>query len=125
MNTPESVVLAFMADYTEWNRRAFARMDADPGGAIAQAEYGELLRKYCRPGVTGKLAAFGSESSHDPAREAITSVATRGTTSVVKTRLTKPYNLFTDYEYHLTFADGRWYLDEVYFVDREGKWESL
>lgn len=125
MDTPESVVLAFMADYTDWNRRAYERADADPGGAIAQAEYRELLRKYCRPGFSGKLIAFGSESSHDPAREAILSMATRGETAIVRTRLTKRYNLTSEYEYHLTFEDGRWYLDEIYFVDEEGKWESL
>jgi hypothetical protein len=126
---PEAVVRAFMADYLAWNDRAHREAERAPEDQDmdrAEAEYDALLRRYCRPGFTGQLIAFGSESAHDPAKEAIVSAATRGDTSVVRTRQARePGGFASEFEYHLLFQDGRWYLEQVYYVGDDGKHPTL
>ncbi len=129
MKSPESVVRAFMADFLAWNDRAnreAERAPEDQDMDRAQAEYEALLRRYCRPGFTGEPIAFGSVSWHDPATESIVSVTTRGDTSIVRTLHTRePNRVAHEYEYHLLFQDGRWYLEQVYYLSDDGKHPSL
>lgn len=127
--SPESLVHAFMADYLAWNDRAHRETERAPEDQDlerAEAEYEALLRRYCRPGFAGQLIAFGSESMHDPAREQIVGVTTRGDTTVVTTRHTNPTGGFAaEFEYYLLSQDGRWYLEQVYYVSDDGKHPTL
>jgi len=94
----------------------------------AEAEYEKVLAKYCRPGFKGEPIAFGSHSSHDPSHEKIVSVVVESNKAIVKTKHTKrraSLEMEDDYEYHLSFDDARWYLEQVYYVDADGKYEGL
>jgi hypothetical protein len=94
-----------------------------------EAEYKKIIRKYCRPSYQHLGIAFGSDSAHDPKNEVIVSVKTENNKSVVKTRLMKETigkTKYTDeYEFHLTYENNRWYLEQIYYVDEEGKYEGL
>lgn len=132
MKDPESIVLAFIQDYKSWNDRAYEeseRLEHSEQAMIrAEAEYRKLLSKYCRPGFAGEPIAFGSESSHDISREKVDSVIIDGKNAIVKTRHTKkrgPVEMEDDYEYHLSLDGARWYLEQVYYVDADGKYEGL
>ena len=130
MNDPELVVRAFITDYLAWNNSAVA--DAGPTFDRhldeAQDDYEKLLMKYCRPTFRGKLSTFGTDPAHDPDKETIAAVETLGTTSVVKTKLVRDMGQFkqvTDYQYHLTFEGGRWYLEQVFYVEGKALYEIL
>lgn len=130
--TPEGLVRAFMADYRDWNDRAYrstgAQGTTERSMAAVQADYDRLLSRYCRPDFKGEPIAFGSEADHDPAVETVLSVHTDGERSVVKTRHRRRVAgllMEDDYEYRLSREHGRWYLDQVYYVDSEGKCPGL
>jgi hypothetical protein len=91
---------------------------------LAQQGYQKLLDKYCRAGFKGEPVAFGSESTHDPAREVVTSVDVQGKTAVVKTR-NDADGFVSEYEFQLIHENGRWYLLQVYYLDGAEKFESL
>ncbi len=97
--------------------------------ADIEAEYKKIIRKYCRPNYKHLSIAFGSDSAHDPENEVIVSVKTENNKSVVKTKLMKETDgktKYTDeYEFHLTYENNRWYLEQVYYVDEEGRYEGL
>lgn len=128
--TPDGLVRAFLVDYQAWNDRAqrASEIDGERGMELAQADYDRLLRVYCRPGFRGEPLAFGSRSNHSPADERILSTEIDGAHALVRTRDTHTIAgtvLDADYEYQLIRADGRWYLEQVYYVDDEGKYPSL
>jgi hypothetical protein len=93
------------------------------------SEYKKIIEKYCRPNYQHLNVAFGSESAHDPKNEAIVSVETDNIKSVVKTQLMRELigntKYTDDYEYHLTFENNRWYLEQIYYVTKEGRYEGL
>lgn len=130
MDDPAALVRAFMADYLAWNDRAFG--DDENGFSVesmerADADYRTLLERYCRPGFRGEPISYGSHSAHDPAREVIVSVDTHGDTAVVTTRhtATHPSTFISDHEYRLAREGGRWYLEEIFYVDGEERYPSL
>ncbi|SFL29854.1 hypothetical protein [Lysobacter sp. cf310] len=130
-STPDGLVRAFLADYQAWNDRAQRAVETEGqerGVARAQADYDRLLRAYCQPGFRGEPLAFGSRANHSPADERILSTDIDGARAVVRTRDTHTIAgtvLEADYEYRLIRADGRWYLQQVYYVDDEGRYPSL
>lgn len=129
-DTPEGMVRAYMADYRAWNDaavRASETLGNERGMRSALAGYDRLLAKYCRRGFRGEPIAYGSEA-HDPANERVLSVQIQGERATVKTR--QSYMLVNllmedDYEYELSREHGRWYLDQVYYVDSEGRYPGL
>jgi hypothetical protein len=124
--TPESLVRQYFVDFKKWNDRASARSDTDRSMDRAEADYAKLLRKFCLPGFKGKPIAYGSESSHSPDGESIVSSKLLKTTAIVNTQSKSPsHGFLSDYEYHLSYQSGRWYLVEVYYVDPDGKYPGL
>jgi hypothetical protein len=128
MSTPESVVLAFIADYKEWSDHASEILRRNPSPeAMEQADtdYELLLTHYCPPGVNRKAAAVSSPSSHDPERERVLRVTTEGVRSVVSTELLDQSGFTDVYEYSLLHSDGRWLIEGIDYIDEEGKWPHL
>lgn len=71
--TPEQMVVAFQHDYKIWNDESFQNRRPDDVNAMKTAEqnYAALLKKYTQPDFHGEPVAYGSDASHDPAREKI------------------------------------------------------
>jgi hypothetical protein len=133
---PAAVVLAFIADHFRWNTAAHQRSErsrrSEAAGAesmeVAEHEYAALLARYCRPGFVGEPIAFGIPPLHDPAHEAVVSARLRGERCFVRTRLTRDIagvQMVQDFEYRLSRAEGRWYLESVKCVVGGGRYESL
>lgn len=130
-DTPEGLVRAFLADYQAWNDRAVRASETlgdERGMDAAQADYDRLLARYARPGFRGEPIAFGSDASHSPTAERVLSVDVQGAGAVVRTRHSRRIAnvlLEDDYEYELKRERGRWYLEQVYYVDAEGRYPGL
>lgn len=127
---PEALVLMFIADYERWNNHAFQISEPPTRAAMEAAEsaYAELLRKFCEPGLQHQPIAFGSDPSHDRAREEIVGADIGAEISIVRTRQTKLFgetSIASDYEYHLKKAGQRWLLTSLLYVDQDGKYECL
>jgi hypothetical protein len=127
MSTPESVVLAFIADYKQWSVHASETLRRNPSPETmeqADADYALLLARYCPPDVNRLAAAVSSPSSHDPERERVVGVTTEGGRSVVSTEILE--SGYTDiYEYSLLHSGGRWLIEGIDYIDEEGKWPHL
>lgn len=91
----------------------------------AEAEYAELLRRYCRLGFRCQNIAFGSHSSHDPRTEMIREVAVNGSHATVRTVSIDEFGFEAEYEYLLACDDGQWFLEAVDYVDEEGRYPGL
>lgn len=92
------------------------------------AEYKKMLEKYCRPNYKHLNVAFSSESSHDPYNETIVSVTTQHDKSIVKTKrrmLVGDTKYTDDFEFYLTYENDQWHLEQIYYVNEEGKYEGL
>jgi hypothetical protein len=126
MDSPQTVVHAFMTDYLEWNRAALQFELDDPDGDMKQAEklYQDLLDKFCEPGFVGEPIAFGSDSSHDPMHEKIVLEKVSERDAVIKTSQQDEHGFVIDYEYRLTFKQ-RWVLLAVDYLDADGAYPSL
>jgi hypothetical protein len=136
VDEPTAVVLAFIADHHRWNAasrerdRLAGRSAARQRAAVeaTEQEWAAVLARYCRPGFAGQPIAYGIPPLHDPGCEAVVSVRPRGDRCLVRTR--KVYEvggvgMVQEFEYRLSRADGRWFLESVRcIVDGRG-YESL
>jgi hypothetical protein len=136
MDDPTAVVLAFIADHHRWNAAADDR-DRLAGRSAARqqsaadatrAEWAALLARYCRPGFVGGPVAYGIPPLHDPACEAVVSARPRADRCLVRTR--KEYEvggvgMVQEFEYRLSRAAGRWFLESVRCVVDGRGYESL
>ena len=127
--TPEEITKNFIKEYKVWNDKAFQLHDSkNPLAAnIAEKEYKALIEKYCVPNKVYQYLAFGDPSSHSPEEETITKSKIKQNKSVVNTTF-KDKNfdyLVNYYEYHFILIEGKWFLEEVYLVDEEGKYPGL
>ncbi|MDR7307411.1 hypothetical protein [Rhodoferax saidenbachensis] len=127
---PELLVQQFIEDYQEWNDKALklsAQLPSGEGIKLAEAAYIELLKKFYLPSFKGQPIAFGTESDHSPRQERIVSSNISIKTAVVTTKSesTVVSNFVADYEYHLIYQPRRWYLEEVYYVDDDGRYAGL
>jgi hypothetical protein len=123
MQDPKSIVRSFITDYCRWSDRANARCGKDPSWKsfeVVDAEYTELLTRYCRPGFRGKNVAFASPSMHDPNTETIREVIINNSQAVVRTTNADGSGFETDYEYSLRLDTGRWFIEGVDLIDDEG-----
>lgn len=96
--------------------------------ANADAEYKKLIEKYCRSEFQPLGVAFGGDPAHHPDNEKIISVETFGNKSIVKTQNTLDYGFgkfVSDYEFHLSYENERWYLEQIFYVTDEGRYECL
>jgi hypothetical protein len=135
VDDPVAVVLAFIADHHRWNGAAHRRSLGLRGDAahiaaseVGKGEYAALLARYCRPGFAGEPISYGTPPLHDPACEAVVSARPRGDRCLVRTRSAfdlAGVEMVQDFEYRLSRAGGRWYLESVRcMVDGRG-YESL
>ena len=128
---PESLVKEFICDYLAWNNRAHALTEGDSSESaddLIESGWRQLIQKFCLPNFKGQPIAYGSESSHAPEREKIISIDTKDDAAIIRTRVkaSDPNSDFcADYEYDLIQASGRWYLEQVYYVDDEGRYPGL
>ena len=96
--------------------------------ANADAEYKKLIEKYCCSEFQPLGASFGGNPDHHPDNEKITSVENFGNKSIVKTQNTLDYGFgkfVSDYEFHLSYENERWYLEQIFYVTDEGRYECL
>lgn len=124
MTTPENLVKNFIEDYFCWYKKCFGMRTFEQ----MEAEYQKFINKYCRSDFQPLGVAFGSNPSHHPDNEKIILVETFGNTSIVKTQHTLDYDFgkfVSDYEFHLFYENERWYLNQIFYVTDEGRYEGL
>lgn len=125
---PEPLVKEFIRDYHRWNDSAFAKTKdeySEAASASVEHEWQKLTRKFCPPDFKGQPISYGSDSSHDLAKEEFLSTEISGDRAVVKTRVKKNSTFSADHEYELRREYGRWFLLQLYYVDDEGRYPSL
>jgi hypothetical protein len=120
-NEPEDIAVAFIADYKEWNDFAYASKQAGNDFEPAELSYDALIAKYCRAGKQRQGLAFSSHSMHSPETSEVIGTKGRGDRKKVTVRETTPSGYQPIYEFDFIHADGRWFLDELYFVDVEAR----
>ena len=128
--SPEEITLAFINDYKAWNDYAMQmRESGDPKAdwKIGKA-YDEIILKYCRESLKYQPLAYGSEASHDPAKEKITKIDQSDSVAVVHTkheRKVGTVDLSNIYEYSFEKENNRWYLTSVAVVIDGERYEGL
>lgn len=119
--SPEALVRAFQADYLRWNHQAMA-LEAKHGALtaldLAEQAYARLLQKYCLPGFKGEPITFGTESVHGSTNERVMAVEENGSKAIVRTQVEHHSGYWPVYEYELTRREGRWYLLQIYLLDK-------
>ena len=127
-DSPVALVQAFITDYYNWNARAIARDATEEALAAMDAseeDYAAVLVPYIRKGFVGQSIAYGTESAHDPALERIVSIEEALGAAIVRTETLGRSGFAHHYEYELSKNGGRWYLNEVWYVDADGKFRGL
>jgi hypothetical protein len=117
---PGEITFAFMRDYREWNTFAVASLGDDMNFDPAEDAYDALIAKYCRPGKQRQNLAIGDDS-HSPERSEIIDVKGKGNRRKVTVRETEPSGFQPTYIFDFICEGGRWYLDELYFVDEDAR----
>ena len=128
MNDPESLVRAFIGDYCRWSVRADELCATYPfieAMEQADAEYTELLSRYCRADVYRQNIAFGSPPIHAPETEQIRSTTIDSDRAIVKTTNTAHSGFEADYEYLFVLIGDRWFLEAIDYVTDEGRYPCL
>ncbi len=129
--TPSEITKSYMSDYKTWNDLAQSQYEEEGEKEKAKREieeaYQQLITKYCQAGKKHQPLAFGSESIHHPEHEKIISEKIKGNKAIVKTEYKKsePVKITDHYEYHFIKIGSQWFLEEVYYVDEDGKYEGL
>ncbi|ULQ57770.1 hypothetical protein KJS94_06110 [Flavihumibacter rivuli] len=127
--TPEEITLRFLDDYAKWNADAIRMTEKEDCHQFDMIEetYHQLVMHYCLPGRTYSGASYGSDPLHSPSFEKIKSTSLKSNTAVVTTMATNPKQPGNGdtYEYHYIRVDNRWWLEEIYLLDREGKYKHF
>lgn len=127
--TPSEITQSFISDYKTWNDLAQSQYEKEKEKADIEIEeaYQKIITKYCQAGKKHQPLAFGSESIHHPEHEQIINEKIKGNKAIVKTEYKKsePVKITDHYEYHFIKINSQWYLEEVYYVDEDGKYEGL
>lgn len=127
--TPIEITQSFISDYKTWNDLAQSQYEKEKEKADIEIEeaYQKIISKYCQAGKKHQPLAFGSESIHHPEHELIINEKIKGNKAIVKTEYKKsePVKITDHYEYHFIKINSQWYLEEVYYVDEDGKYEGL
>jgi hypothetical protein len=114
----------YIEDFFHWNNKS---SETESWHKI-EAEYQKIIEKYCRPEFQPLGFSFGRNPDHHPDNEKIILVETVGNKSIVKTQYTLDYGFGTfvsDYEFHLFYENNRWYLEHIFYVTDEGRYECL
>ena len=127
-NTPSEITIEFIKDFKKWNDYAYnlslVKSDNDE---LIELEYKKIISKYCKENKKHQGISFGSHSNHSPEFEKITKAIVKKESVIIKTKFVDPSNSFrnANYEYHFVKIENKWFLEEVYLVDKDGKHEGL
>ncbi|MCW1148785.1 RhsIA family immunity protein [Flavobacterium lacisediminis] len=127
LNTPSEITLEFIKDFKKWNDFAYNLSLNNNDDELIESEYKKIITKYCQENKVYQGIAFGSHSDHCPEKEKISKEIIKKNTAIIKTKFRDPKNSFQDaeYEYHFIKIENKWFLEEVYLVDKDGKYEGL
>ena len=127
-NTPSEMTLEFIKDFKKWNDYAYnlSLVKSDNDEQI-ELEYKKIISKFCKENKIHQGISFGSHSNHSPEFEKITKAIVKKESAIIKTKFVDPSNSFrnTNYEYHFVKIENKWFLEEVYLVDKDGKHKGL
>lgn len=127
-NTPSEITLEFIKDFKKWNDYAYnlSLVKSDNDEQI-ELEYKKIISKFCKENKKHQEISFGSHSNHSPEFEKITKTIVKKESAIIKTKFIDPSNSFrnANYEYHFVKIENKWFLEEVYLVDKDGKYEGL
>jgi|JI10StandDraft_1071094.scaffolds.fasta_scaffold50709_4 hypothetical protein len=133
MNSPESVVNAFIEAHYEWNNRSDERNSKaihndnlyDQMMDTAKKEYQAILKRLCSQSVVAQPISFTDNPIHDPKNEKIESVESQGTIALVRTRNIRTLGPSVSFEYHLVQENSEWRIASLLYVDDVGADECL
>ena len=127
-NTPSELTLEFIKDFKKWNDYAYnLSLEKIDNDELIELEYKKIISKYCKENKKHQGISFGSHSNHSSEFEGITKVIVKKESAIIKTKFVDPSNHFrnANYEYHFVKIENKWFLEEVYLVDKDGKYEGL
>ncbi len=126
-NDPSKLTIEFIKDYKKWNDYAYNLSQTKNNDENIEKEYKKIISKYCQLGKIHQGISFGSDSNHCPEKEKISKEIIKTNSAIIKTKFKDPKNSFrdADYEYHFIKIENNWFLEEVYLVDEDGKYEGL
>ncbi len=129
LKSPSDLAKEFIIDYYEWNNYAVKKDQEKTATDDAKIEkkYRKIIRKYCGTKKDYQGISYGTLASHNPKYEKIVDQLLEGSKAIVITKYIDPERSYdyADYEYHFIRKKNRWFLEEVYYVDEEGKYKSL
>lgn len=123
-----ATLTGFIAALHNWEVEAWQATEADGSmetRKAVQANYQALIRRWCVADVKPQPAAYGSEPDHDPETERFVSAAVSEFECWVRTQHTDPDGSTADYEYHLRREDGKWLVENLFYVRDGSKYECL
>lgn len=125
----QSVFHGFVKDYEIWNN--FAQKNSEMNFEIVHATtaYHLIIDKYCTDKVVPQGVAYGSHSSHIFGKETVykTDIQAKSATLYsVHKKVLAEVPMEDKYEYELVLQDdGRWLINELWYVDEDGKYPCL
>lgn len=133
MDGPDQCVRLFIAAHSVWERRANERAkksllgSAEYQAAVAQAEaeYEELVSRFCAKTVVRQNISFGDDLMHDLDRESIGEVSEIVGGAVVRTRHVGLHDFVSEYEYRLVREANEWRIASVIYLNADGGYECL
>jgi hypothetical protein len=93
--------------------------------AQAEAEYEELVSRFCTSAVVRQNISFGDDPMHDPNRESVGAVSETADAAVVRTRHVGLLDFISEYEYRLLQEPHGWRIASVLYLDADGGYECL
>ena len=127
-NTPSEITMEFIKDFKKWNDFAYnLSLENRNYDEQIELEYKKIISKFCKENKIHQGISFGSHSNHSPEFEKITKAIVKKESAIIKTKFIDPSNSFrnANYEYHFVKIENKWFLEEVYLVDNDGKYEGL
>ena len=128
LKTPSEITLEFIKDFKKWNDFAYnLSLNNNNSEDLIESEYKKIIIKFCQATKSHQGISFGSHSDHCPEKEKISKEIIKKNSAIIKTKFKDPKNSFLDaeYEYHFIKIENNWFLEEVYLVDEDGKYEGL
>lgn len=126
-NDPSKLTIEFIKDFKKWNDYAYNLSQTKNNDENIEKEYKKIISKYCQLGKIHQGISFGSDSNHCPEKEKISKEIIKKNSAIIKTKFKDQKNSFrdADYEYHFIKIENNWFLEEVYLVDEDRKYEGL
>jgi len=127
--TPVQLVLTgFIIALHAWEVVAYQASESNSSPAAtetAKKNYNVLIREWCVADLTPQPISYGSDPNHDPDTERLVSAAMMENRCRVRTKHTNSTGFVCDYEYHLRFENGKWLVENLFYVCDDGMYEML